>query len=332
MTPVITALALFFSVLTPQKMWYAESQPLTITNKGNQDVNLILTDFAGKCQNPKKPTFVKAGAAVNIKDFFDAADSTGTWILYAVPSGSPSVATALSNASAGASTNNGGVSFIPKDFLGVPLVIEVIQEHEEDGPEVTRVVPLNYAIMTTPAGTMKMIFYYDAAPHTVDSFLTLSAEGFYDGLNFHRIVPDFVIQGGDPMGTGTGGPGYHLDAEFNSRPHLAGVLSMARTGDPNEDPSQGIMPRAQYANSAGSQFFICLDYRNTQQLDRRYTAFGQVIDGLDVAQKIGQSPIANQDTGAPKTPTVIQSVRVFPVTAADNPYNVLLSPTTQPAQ
>jgi peptidyl-prolyl cis-trans isomerase B (cyclophilin B) len=241
-----------------------------------------------------------------------------------VPKGSPSVA-----AAAAAASNNNAV-YVPKDFVGVPIVIEVIQEHEEDGPEVIRVVPLNYAVMTTQAGAMKCIFYYDSAPHTVDSFLSLSAEGFFDGLTFHRVVPDFVIQGGDPMGTGTGGPGYHIDAEFNNRPHVAGVLSMARNGDPNEDPQQGIMPRAQYANSAGSQFFVCLDYRNTQQLDRRYTAFGQVYDGLDVAQKIGQSPIANPDNGTPRTPTVIENIRVFPVTSSDNPYNVLLTAATQP--
>jgi peptidyl-prolyl cis-trans isomerase B (cyclophilin B) len=326
MTPVVTALALFFSVLVPQRMWFAPTQPITMNVKGDQDVSLILTDFSGKAQSAKSATDVKAGATVNVKEIYGETDSTGTWVLYAVPKGSASVAAAASAAS------NGNAVFVPKDFLGVPVVIEVIQEHEEDGPEVTRVVPLNYAVMTTQAGVMKCIFYYDSAPHTVDSFLTLSAEGYFDGLIFHRIVPGFVIQGGDPTGTGTGGPGYHIDAEFNSRPHLAGVLSMARNGDPNEDAQEGIMPRAQYANSAGSQFFICLDYRNTQQLDRRYTAFGTVTDGLDVAQKIGQSPIANQDTGAPRTPTVIESVRVFPVTAADNPYNALMSATTQPAK
>ena len=106
---------------------------------------------------------------------------------------------------------------------------------------------------------------------------------------------------------------------------------MARTGDPNEGGQDGPAPRAEYANSAGSQFFICLDYHNTAQLDRRYTAFGQVVDGLDVAEKIGKSPLADPQNGTPKVPTVIQSVRVFAVTATDDPYT-LLKPTTAPSQ
>jgi peptidyl-prolyl cis-trans isomerase B (cyclophilin B) len=313
MTPVIGALAIFFSVLVPQKMWFAPSQPLLVTDKSSQDVALIMTDFSGKPQAAKGPAVLKAGATVDVKNLFPTGDTVGTWILYAVPTGSPSLAAAT----------------VPKDFLGTPLVIEVLQDPSSDGPQVTRVVPLEYTVMQTDAGTMKMIFYYDAAPHTVDTFLTLSAEGFYDGLTFHRIVPDFVIQGGDPLATGTGGPGFHLDAEFSGRPHLEGVLSMARNGDPDENPQTGTMPRPQYANSAGSQFFICLDYRNTQQLDHYYTAFGQVVEGFDVAQKIGKSPLIDPQNGTPRVPTVIQSVKVYAVTAAEDPY-LLAKPTTAP--
>ncbi|MGA3066191.1 MAG: peptidylprolyl isomerase [Tepidisphaeraceae bacterium] len=324
MTAVITSLAMFFSVLMPQKMWYAQTQPVTVTVNSTQDVALICTDFAGHPAIPKISPIVKAGSTVDVKSIFPDISGTGAWLLYAVPKASPSIAADA------AAANDANGAMMPKDFLGVPLVLEVLQEKGQDNPEVTRVVPLNYAVMHTDAGTMKMTFFYDSAPHTVDSFLTLSAEGFYDGLTFHRIVPDFVIQGGDPTGTGLGGPGYHLDAEFNSHPHLEGVLSMARSGDPNEDPTTGIMPRAEFANSAGSQFFICLNYHNTQQLDRRYTAFGQVIEGLDVAQKIGKSPLADPQNGVPKIATVIQSVRVFPVTATDNPY--LPAPTTMPSK
>jgi len=121
---------------------------------------------------------------------------------------------------------------------------------------VTKVEPLRYVMMTTKQGPIKMAFYYDVAPNTVNSFLTLSEQGYFNGLLFHRIVKDFVIQGGDPKGDGSGGPGYNLEAEFNDRLHTEGVLSMARASEPN---------------SAGSQFFICLDYGHTKSLDHQYT-------------------------------------------------------------
>ena len=97
-----------------------------------------------------------------------------------------------------------------------------------------RVEPLCYVAMTTDKGPMTMAFYYDVAPITVENFLSLSAGGFYDGLTFHRIVPNFIIEGGDPRGDRTGGPGYHIEAEFNDRPHQPGVISMAHSTDPNE--------------------------------------------------------------------------------------------------
>jgi peptidyl-prolyl cis-trans isomerase B (cyclophilin B) len=181
---------------------------------------------------------------------------------------------------------------------------------------------------------MKMIFYYDVAPNTARSFLTLASEGYFNGQIFHRVVPDFVIQGGDPRGDGTGGPGYTVNAEFNDRPHEAGALSMARSGDPNEAP--GLLPRAEYANSAGSQFFICLNYKNTQQLDRRYTVFGKVVDGMDTVNSIGQLPIADPRTGRPKDPVSIVSAEVKRVDKDHNPYRPMLlpgepaSPATQP--
>jgi len=109
----------------------------------------------------------------------------------------------------------------------------------------------------------------DSAPNTVANFIYLAKKGFYDGLTFHRVEPDFVIQGGDPNGNGTGGPGYHIKAEFNSRKHLEGTVAMARSDDPD---------------SAGSQFYICLAPQPS--LDGKYTVFGQVIEGMDVVKKI----------------------------------------------
>jgi peptidyl-prolyl cis-trans isomerase B (cyclophilin B) len=150
-----------------------------------------------------------------------------------------------------------------------------------------------------------MAFYYDVAPNTVDSFLRLSSEGYYDGLTFHRILPGFVIQGGDPKGDGSGGPGFSVGAEFNPQLHTEGVLSMARAEDPN---------------SAGSQFFVCLDYAQTKHLDGKYTAYGKVVDGLAAVKAIASTPLADAESGKPVTPPLINKAEVFPVTHDHNPY------------
>src|SRR5207249_132204 len=128
------------------------------------------------------------------------------------------------------------------------------------------------------------------------------------------IKPDFVIQGGDPRGDGTGGPGYFVNAEFNDRQHLEGVLSMSRGTDPNE--AGGALPRAEFANSAGSQFFVCLNYDNTRQLDKRYTAFGRVMDGMDAVKAIAAVPLADAAAGRPNDPPRILRVEVRAVTAS----------------
>lgn len=137
--------------------------------------------------------------------------------------------------------------------------------------EVTKVDPnKNYGgVIETAKGTIKLEFYPKLAPMHVSSFIFLACQGFFDGLTFHRYEPGFVIQGGDPLGNGTGGPGYTLKAEFNSTLHTAGILSMARRPDPN---------------SAGSQFFIMLGA--APHLDNQYTVFGKVSDGLNVVMQI----------------------------------------------
>ncbi|SNR93503.1 peptidyl-prolyl cis-trans isomerase B (cyclophilin B) [Belliella buryatensis] len=124
----------------------------------------------------------------------------------------------------------------------------------------------------TEKGIMKVEFYENDAPKTVENFITLSKKGFYDGLTFHRVIPDFVIQGGCPNGTGTGGPGYKIDCELtgDNQYHDRGVLSMAHAG----------------RNTGGSQFFICHSRNNTSHLDRNHTCFGKVIEGLDVIDDI----------------------------------------------
>ncbi|HEX3469090.1 MAG TPA: peptidylprolyl isomerase [Candidatus Elarobacter sp.] len=125
------------------------------------------------------------------------------------------------------------------------------------------------ARITTPKGDIVFSFFPDDAPQHSAAFIKLARAGFYDGLKFHRYEPGFVIQGGDPSGNGTGGPGYNLDAEFNENPHIKGTVAMARSSNPN---------------SAGSQFYICLD--DASFLNRNYTVFGHVVEGQDVVDKI----------------------------------------------
>jgi peptidyl-prolyl cis-trans isomerase B (cyclophilin B) len=147
------------------------------------------------------------------------------------------------------------------------------------------------ATIDTSEGKMVAKLYPDKAPQTVNSFVFLAREKFYDGLTFHRVIRGFMLQGGDPTGTGSGGPGYQLPAEFNDVKHEKGILSMARTADPN---------------SAGSQFFVM--HGTSPHLDGKYTVFGKVTDGLDVIDKI-----ANVETGAadrPVKPVIIKSVTI----------------------
>jgi peptidyl-prolyl cis-trans isomerase B (cyclophilin B) len=130
--------------------------------------------------------------------------------------------------------------------------------------------PVQYQVtLQTDAGDIVIEFFPDVAPNHVRSFLALSKVGFFDGLIFHRVIPGFVIQGGCPIGDGTGGPGYCLKPEFSNKKHVRGILSMAR---------------AQPLDSAGSQFFVCV--ADTPPLDNKYTVFGQVTQGMDVVDKI----------------------------------------------
>lgn len=128
------------------------------------------------------------------------------------------------------------------------------------------------AIIKTDKGDMTLEFYEKDAPKTVENFTTLAKKGYYNGLTFHRVLPDFVIQGGCPDGTGAGGPGYSIDCELDgeNQHHDKGVLSMAHAG----------------RNTGGSQFFICHSRNNTAHLDGNHTCFGKVVDGLDVIDQI----------------------------------------------
>jgi len=130
------------------------------------------------------------------------------------------------------------------------------------------------AIIKTNKGQMKVEFFEEDAPKAVENFTKLAKDGFYDNLTWHRVIPNFVIQGGCPKGDGSGGPGYTIDCELDgeNQYHERGVLSMAHAG----------------RNTGGSQFFICHSRENTKHLDRHHTAFGKVVEGLDVLDAIQQ--------------------------------------------
>lgn len=139
---------------------------------------------------------------------------------------------------------------------------------------------MSKAEMHTDKGVMKIEFYDQDAPKTVKNFIDLAKKGFYDGTKFHRVIPNFVIQGGDPTGTGSGGPGYKIDCELTggNQYHDRGVLSMAHAG----------------RNTGGSQFFVCHSRQNTAHLDRNHTCFGKVVEGLEVIDQIRQGDKINK--------------------------------------
>ena len=164
------------------------------------------------------------------------------------------------------------------------------------------------AVIKTAYGDMVIEFWPDVAPKTVENFKKLAKQGFYDGTAFHRVVQGFMIQGGDPLTKdpsaegrwGTGDPGYKINAEFNERPHVRGVISMARSQDPN---------------SAGSQFFICL--ADASFLNRQYTAFGKLIKGDDVLTKLGDVQTVPSGGGEKSKPVQRQGVEIIKIVPAD---------------
>ncbi len=164
----------------------------------------------------------------------------------------------------------------------------------------------NVAVIDTSDGTMVIAFWPKEAPNTVANFEKLAKQGFYDGTCFHRIMKGFMVQGGDPLtkdpsqqdAWGTGGPGYSVNAEFNDHSHQYGVVSMARSSDPN---------------SAGSQFFICDG--DAHFLDHQYTAFGHLIKGGDVLDKIANTPVGPSNSGEnskPQTRIGVTSIKIVP--------------------
>jgi peptidyl-prolyl cis-trans isomerase B (cyclophilin B) len=154
---------------------------------------------------------------------------------------------------------------------------------------------ISVSIQNEPAGDIVLGFFPDKAPNHVRNFKWIANHGAYDGLRFHRIVKGFVIQGGDPVGNGNGGPPWSVQAEFNSVHHKSGILSMARAQDPN---------------SAGSQFFIMLC--DAPQLDKTYTVFGKVLKGMEVVNRVASVPVGGAQNSWPEQDVIMTSVRIVP--------------------
>jgi peptidyl-prolyl cis-trans isomerase B (cyclophilin B) len=191
------------------------------------------------------------------------------------------------------------------NLLAAALVVASANAEEKKPMNSTNEV----AVIKTSEGEMIAEFWPDVAPNTVENFKKLARSGFYDGTAFHRIVKGFMIQGGDPLTKdptkesryGTGDPGYKIKAEFNDRSHERGVLSMARSNDPD---------------SAGSQFFICL--ANVSRLDHQYTTFGKLIKGDDVLGKIGDVEVTMSGSGERSKPTKRVTVESIKIVSADS--------------
>jgi peptidyl-prolyl cis-trans isomerase B (cyclophilin B) len=178
----------------------------------------------------------------------------------------------------------------------IPLAACKAENKEKKNPVVT--------ITMQDGGVIKLELYPDKAPNTVKNFVSLASKGYYDGLTFHRIIDGFMIQGGDPEGTGRGGPGYMIKGEFavngfkqNDLKHTKGVLSMARAGDP-------------YYDSAGSQFFIMVG--DAPHLDGSYAAFGRVMDdkSIEVCMNLAKVKVGGVNDDTPEDPPKIKTIAV----------------------
>jgi peptidyl-prolyl cis-trans isomerase B (cyclophilin B) len=195
-------------------------------------------------------------------------------------------------------------------MLAIALLSSAVFAADEKKDDKTPMNSSNeVAVIKTSEGEMVVQFWTDAAPKTIENFKKLARQGFYDGTIFHRIIKGFMIQGGDPNSKdpakedsyGQGGPDYKIKAEFNDHPHDPGVVSMARSADPD---------------SAGSQFFICL--APIHRLDHQYTTFGKLIKGDDVLEKIGNTPVDRNSQGETSKPTkrvVINKIDIVPASS-----------------
>lgn len=184
-------------------------------------------------------------------------------------------------------------------LLALGVVSSPAQDKKETKPAAKEVAVLKFKDF----GDIVVEFFPDVAPKTVENFKKLANDKFYDGTQSHRLIPGFMIQLGDPLTKdaskeafwGTGDPGYKIKAEFNARPHDKGILSMARSANPD---------------SAGSQFFIC--FKRATNLDNQYTVFGKVLKGLDVLDKLEAVPVGGAQGSKPQRPVLVESIKIVP--------------------
>jgi cyclophilin family peptidyl-prolyl cis-trans isomerase len=252
--------------------------------------------FEGKKLEKKAEPAVKGDGSVDVAAAFPEVKKAGTYVLV-WKDAAPLVIETLSNPGRGPKElekAQGELARVPEDQRA-----NVLKMFE---PTVTHIGLLEYAVITTEKGTIKAKFAYDVAPRTVANFVSLARQGFYDGTVFHRIISGFMLQGGDSTGSvegraGTGGPGYQIMAELSDKQHERGTLSMARSQD---------------VNSAGSQFFIM--HQKSDHLNGGYTAFGDVIEGLNVVDEISKTPVSDKNGTVSGAKPRIESVRILPAT------------------
>ncbi len=194
--------------------------------------------------------------------------------------------------------------WLPLPFVIFLLILSISQPFAQEvrykkfSPEEVKKMSEQRAVIHTKFGDITLKFFPEVAPNHVNGFIELAQKGFYNGTTFHRVVPKFVIQGGDPNTKnpdrskhGMGGPGYNVKAEFSNKPHRRGTLSMARSAHPD---------------SAGSQFFICV--AGAPFLDGKYTVFGEVLTGMEVVDKIVAQPRDGNDNPNDRTEMTVDIV------------------------
>ncbi len=277
------AIALVVMLLMPAHLYNNPDQPAMVTVQPAV-AKIALTDAAGKKQ---------AEAAIEKAGDFDLGK-----LLPAAWDGSFHYAQGLDKDGKAVGSALVIVPLWPPE----PRVKAVLKEKREGKPMGLRIYPEMRGVLHTTEGDITLAFSPEVAPTTVKSFSDLIGGGLFTNVPFHRVVPGFVIQGGDPTGTGMGGPGYNIDLEASKKPHNVGTLSMARSQDPN---------------SAGSQFFICLDREHCAQLDGGYAAFGDVVAGMDAVKKIAATPLADAGSGAPVKAPLIQTAELIPAPPRD---------------
>lgn len=279
------ALALALILLQPQRMYYQPEQPVIVTLDTSAlreatdtagAFELVLLSSDGKREASAKLT--EPASTIDLAEHF--AGQPGLW------DGRTHYVQAVAAGRA----------------VGTPLVVVPLMQPNRPPnakPDGLRVQVARDVLLHTDQGDITIRLTPEVAPNTTLRFSQLVEGGFYTGVIFHRIVPGFVIQGGDPTGSGRGGPGYQIDLEPSTMPHERGTISMARQGHD--------------VNTGGSQFFICLTREKCAPLDGQYTAFGQVTSGLGVVDRIASSRLQDPRSGRPKTPSVILTAEMVPM-------------------